>query len=356
MFCKIQLLVNVFKVGDREFSRREVFAAADLRGELEPVRRDITDGLVALAQSEAIGLDHGELQAAVNAYRREQGLITAEETEEFLGSYQVSLDDLCDCLGRQHWRHTLEDELDELRGVHEIADEATTAALWGEVVFSGALQGFAKNLAERIALGAHVGDRGGSTFKPEDHDAELERLGVVRDDILARFDRFGCGATWLDELIALELLYHREIEGLITPRRCEQALVAQRLSLTRVEVEIGYFDSLDAAREAFLCVTQDGDEFAEVLELAGAEGDQLVTFIDDLPDVVSQLLLSAMEGETLAPVAYEGSHLLCRLVRKVSPELEDPDVMARIQEAIVESQLGALVDEHVVWLLPGVER
>jgi hypothetical protein len=62
-----------------------------------------------------------------------------------------------------------------------------------------------------------------------------------------------------------------------------------------------------------------------------------------------------MEGETLAPVDYEGSHVLCQLVRKVTPTLEDPDVLARIEETILESQLGALVDEHVTWLLPGVQ-
>ncbi len=330
------------------FTRDEVLAAAEIRGELQPVRERIREGLLAEARADSDGVTFDDLQVELNEYRHEHKLITADDTDRFLEAYELTLDDLCAYLTRTHWREQLEDVTTSTTIEHE----AVETRLWAEVVFDGTFDRATRALAERVSIRLRCGDL--ATVEDDERQDLLKSLGATREELVKRLAPLGCADRWLDEVIDLEVVQGRELESLLTDRKRESILVARRLDLMRVEVDIGYLDSLDAAREAYMCVAHDGDDLAEVLEIACAEGETVVAFIDDLPPPLSQPLLSAKEGETLQPVEWEGAYVLCRLHEKVAPDLELPEVREKVDEILLEVEIGAVINDHVTYLLPGV--
>jgi len=280
----------VFTLGGRTFSWADVVADARLDGSWAELEESTRRGLAALGDADAAGERpaRDEVADAGNRFRYAHDLLAGEELNDWLDHWHLTPAD---------WRAYVERDLARARasGTGAASDDEVADAVWAEAVCSG----FLERLAERVA-----GERA------------LELAGGMED------------AT--EAAIAHELELHR-LEWL--------RLEGQTLS---VPLE-------DTAREAALCVREDGRALDDVARDCGTQALPLNVFAGDLDPDLSSALVAAREGELVGPLRYDTGFALVLVERKTPPEQDDPAARRRAQERIASRAVERAVLEHVEW-------
>ena len=126
-------------------------------------------------------------------------------------------------------------------------------------------------------------------------------------------------------------------------------IAARAGALITFDLELASFEAPGVAREAWLCVVEDGETLAAICHRAGGRLERRRRFLDALPDGLRGAVLSARPGDVLPPVATENGHVICRVVEKRSPGIDDDDVRKRVETALCERAIDDLIDAHVRW-------
>ena len=309
----------------RHFTRREVLSAADFRSDLDPLRETISLGLIAqqYAADEAFEADMDALQAEAERYRVDRDLSTAEDTERWLADHSLTIEDFTAWLERRAWQARFSSKLEALRGDYDADPDQVESLLWAEVVFGDHLAGLVRKLAARAA-------------------ALAERPGA------------GGRGSWSDELKAMERAFGEIQAEALQPANVSRELDVRRNVLVRFRVDIARFPSLDAAREAWLCVTRDGAALEDVAREAGVATDAVERFLEEFPEALQPHLLSAAAGETLPPVDDDAAFLVCHVLAKRFPDTADEAaVRARIESTLMERAAADLLHRHVTIVASG---
>jgi hypothetical protein len=341
----------VFATARTTVTISDAICAAHFRGELEPSWR----GVLTLAECEksAVEPDEDELQACSERFRVDRDLITAEETERWLGERGLTLEDFSIFLVRQCRRDTSITNTEVRERVdYAFAPLAPRDVLRVDLLFSGDFDRLATQLAWRIAA-REATDRAVSEDSVEIERARFkERSGVSDTALPAWLAGLGCDWLWFNEMLELEAVFRWQSEALLAPRSLERMLQSLRVPLTRFELELIELDSHDVAREAFQCVSRDGESMEEVAKNARFPFRHINVLYEDLPNDLQQKLLSAMPGEVLDPILRGNGFQLCRLLRKVESDLADEEVRSRVEWEIVDRHFSELAGRFVRWILP----
>ena len=121
-----------------------------------------------------------------------------------------------------------------------------------------------------------------------------------------------------------------------------------RMPLTRFEAEVIEVESLDAAREALLCVREDGMSMQEVAGEARYPYRRITFRHEDVPPNLQQKFWSVGAGDLLEPLPRgEDGFELYRITNKSEPDLSDIIVQERIDERLLEQHFSGLVRDHI---------
>ena len=164
--------------------------------------------------------------------------------------------------------------------------------------------------------------------------------------------RLGRDESWLDEMVSLEATYRRECEALLTREACERMLNALRIPLTRMELETIDLESRAAAREAYLCIREDGLPMADVAKSGRYPYRRAEIVCEDLAAESQRKILCAAPGEVLEPIERGDGFQLCRLIQKIEPTLSDAPTRVRIEQRILERHFSELAAGRIVWMIP----
>lgn len=340
-----------------------VLSSAEFLGLTLPIRATIKAELAAAvyAEEEGFEAEPEEIQQAVDAFRYERNLITAEETEGWFQKWEVSIDDLSGYLARLHWRERFADAEADIVRDFAPPDHEMENALWAEAVFGGAFREWAIACARRSA--AWLEDAATKPAKvemPRIEDIEacrtafFERTGVNPGSLEGWLRRAGRDPIWFERMLALEARFRRTLDAFRTAVNPEQELLWKRMRLARIALERAVFPTAEAAREAMLCVTQDGQALSALAECAGVPDSHESRFLDEYPESIGRLCMSALPGEVLGPLENNGLWELCRVLEKTEPDAGDERVKRRLEKDAVDSAFDRLVARHVVWLIdPG---
>ncbi|MBA3385581.1 MAG: hypothetical protein H0T95_02980 [Chthoniobacterales bacterium] len=342
----------VFQSGPRNISVRDVIDAAHFRGETDA----FWNGLLARvhAQGEAsqsdAELDEMALEQASIAFRYKYDLITAEETEQWLENRGLTLSDFSEYFARAEWAkaHRPNSKPEEIPFVQAPAEERELLTV--DLTLEGELDRMATRLAWRVANheSSEAGELGPALIDPE-RERFWQRAGVQRVEMDAWLGALGRDRDWLDDNLIMEAAYRQQCAKLLTPEARAREISALRLPLTRLDIETIEFDSQDAAREAFLCVRDDGMSMEEVAREGRYpyRGDEMV--LEAIPDELQQKFLSLSPGAVLEPMPREDGFLLSRLRGKKEPKIDDADVCARIERRILDRYFSDLTSRWIEW-------
>jgi hypothetical protein len=340
----------VFVSGNDSFTVRDLIDSAAFRGELEALWKELVR-LVATEKKAAeldLEMDESSIDAAAEAFRYEHNLITAEETEHWLEERGLTLSDFSDYFVRHSWGNVVKDDVEPEAVDFVSAPNELGELLTVELILSGELDRIATRLSWRVA-GSRAA--GGDGPDPQLIAAEkarfFERAGIdeaALPDWLARLRR---DPEWFNQALSMEAIHREKCEALLTQQARQHEVAALRLPLTRFEVETIELDSYDAAREALLCVREDGLSMAEVAAEGRYPYRRADLLLEDLPDDLQQKFLSVSPGDMLEPIPRGDGFHLCRIIGKMEPNVDDPAVRNRAERRILERHFSELTAKHI---------
>lgn len=341
----------IFLCESRPATGRDVIDAAIFRGELEPVWKNLLRLLAAeqRADEQNLDCDDDAIDAAVEQFRYQRDLITAEETEQWLAIRGLSLSDFSGYFVRHYWSEKWDDveagDLDYFRAPND-----TRKLLLDELILSGELDPMAERFSRRLSSKCAAGGTGADPQSiEEERGAFFERAGISAEELPAWLEKIGRDQEWLDEALAMEAIYRQSMGRLLSHQAREHQLAALRLPLTRFEVETIELDSLDAAREALLCAREDGMSMEEVAAEGRYPYRHPEVLLEEVPEDLQQKFLSVHPGEILEPIARGDGFHLCRIIGKEEPDLNDPVVQERADQCILDRHFSDLTTRYIQW-------
>jgi len=322
-----------FSIGGVTYVGSDLVRAAQRWSDWAKLEDRIRQGLACVARAEDTDDDVGdeELQAAASEFRYELDLISGEEMEVWLARWALDADDWMEYLRRGLLRERWATELVTTAARYSVEPEDIEEALPAEAVCSAFLTRIARKLAGRAAAAARAREEGWLVEEAfqVDPDVALERID-------AGFRQF--------------------CERIVTEAALAAQLASHRLDWIRMECQCLSLPTLESAREAALCVREDGMDLDEVAGSAGASVEVVSDFLENWEPALRDSLLAAGAGALLGPIASGDGFLLVLVREKVLPSLEDSAVRRRAQEWLLEAALAREIDNRIVWHVPELAK
>ena len=286
----------VCTVGGSVYRWDDVVRFATVRGDWDSIVGDAASGLAADAST----VDQAEVDEAGRAFRRERGLLAADELADWLEQRGVSVDEWLAYL-----RRTLARERSP-RPLNATVDAASYA--WIESMCSGRLDELAETLAQLVAVAPP---------------------GIPFEGLEAAFSEFAREAA--------------------TDAAIDREIASARLDWLRVRYAAALFDTGEAAAEAVLCVREDGQSFADVARVAGAAIAEHAVWLEEVDPALAQLLIAGAPGELVGPVETRHGVLVALVHEKTPVAADDPTVRARAAAIVVDQAASRVATDRVVW-------
>jgi len=323
----------VFRCGDTDVRVGDVLDEAWLRGDLGGAWREQQDGQAFEVMASGLGLesDGDELQAGSEAFRYERDLLTAEETEGWLAARGLDENEFVAHLLVRYWRAHPPGRLVTGREEYAATRAERRERLGREAMFNGAFETWAAELSWRWAAVVVDGVESDPAAVARERDMILSRHGWEPGEMERLVRRLGRDEAWLARVLAREAAFRRSSARRLTSAVLARALESRRIPLTRVSLETLVAPSLDAGREAVVCVRQGEVTMGDLAAECGFEFGVREVLLGECSDEQQRLLLAALPGEVLEPVPIAGGFAVTRLVDKVEPDPQRSETRARVE-------------------------
>ncbi len=339
--------VIVCACGTREYTARDAIDAAMFRGELKEKWQTFLRNVAAQDRADELELelDESAISKAAEEFRYGHDLITAEETETWLANRGLTFDDFSDYFARQYCAGAVKDGFSPEQIAYNSADPELRGMFVAELIMSGALDNMTVELMRRLAARC-AGEEPASEAIAAEKQNFLHRTCIEPGQLADWLEQSGRGLQWLEEMLAMEAAYTLLCATLLVPEARQRALMALRLRLTRFEIERIELESHDAAKEALFCVREDGMSMEEVATEGGYPYRRAEFLMEDVPADAQQKYFSISQGDLLAPMPHGDGFELCRVIKKVEPQLQDPIVRSRVDRRLLDHYFADLTTKY----------
>jgi hypothetical protein len=344
---------HAFSIRDVDFLWVDVALGAMARGQWPAFERRLAEGLACAARAdlEEVSSSQDALDAAATAFRYDRDLISAADVNAWLERTGLAADDWLAYLNRdllrQEWADHIEDILDRFAP----SARQLLAAAVGEGICSGIFAEFERALAGRAAfvLEQDAGQFGRVCRRgdaPPSIDAAVARLAQTHAHWLSTRPAADT-ALRLSTMLQLEAAFDVLVDGIASNGRLSEIVDANRLEWMRLELDTLSFPTETAAREAILCVREDGLSLYDVAALSRRMVGRTTVALEDVDPKYRDQLLAAEPGGVLGPFAIDSRFDVTTLIGRSTPALADPDVAERARRALIDVALQHAVRDHV---------
>lgn len=342
----------VFSVNGAEYRWEDVVLAAELSGDWARLRERACEGIACLRRwdDEQDALEEAEIESAANEFRYQRDLVSAEEMEQWLARWGLTaeswMDYVCASLLRQKWS----DEVAELDSARSSSDEVEDR-IQTEAVCSGELRRLAETLASRAAIAARVAEEEpAKPGFPQGTAPILEQFPVgLRQEAFLLGIPLDARRSKVESLARLELSFRRFCERALTPEVVKAQIRAGQTDWTRLDCQCVSFPDEEAAREAALCVREDGRTLDEVARVANREVRREEVYIEETEPHSRDLFLGARKGDLLGPVNSGEEFRLYLVLGKVLPSEGDEGIVSRARATVVRRLVEQEKNDRVKW-------
>ena len=335
---------------DQEFTARDAVEAALFRGDLGVLWEGFKRRLAAEKQADdnEIDLNDDMIDTAAERFRYGHDLITAEETEQWLASRGLNLDDFGNYFVRQVASETLADEIEVDQTEYRLVPDDVRQLFLVELILSDQLERLTNDLSWRLAALAATDDSGKSDKDlATERKSFLNRTNLTEAELPEWLSSLRRDNAWFEQMLRMETAFRHRRDSLLTPQARQREMSVLRLPLTRFEAEVIELESRDAAQEALFCVRQDGMSMEDVA-LEGRYPFKVISFLqEDIPVELQQKFLSLLPGDVLEPIPRGDGFELYRLTSKREPQNDDETVRERIDHLLLVRHFAELTGRHV---------
>lgn len=322
----------VFAVDGAPFNWEDVVLDACRDGRWARWEREVGSGVSALAAATAAGLvSEDEVDEAAQEFRYDRDLITAQEMEGWLEARALTASEWMGFVRRKVARSIMPPP-------SGLAPPPLPPAevLRIELICSSQGAALAMALAERAAAAAAA---------PGESTWPLPPLPTLREDVAPD----GAAERWarLAVIAEGEGRFRRQA---LTPESLRREISHHHLDWIRIDCKVLGFEDAARAREAALCVREDGMMLDEVSADAHVPAFDSRFYLDELDPDLRAIFLAAKPVDLIGPTLFEGSHTLFRILDKVMPHEQDPEIRRRAEQSVVTRTLADEVQRRVRWL------
>lgn len=312
----------MFTVANREFGWDEISAAAEVWGEWQPFFEQTRQALACLRQAASAKQPpaEDEVRAAATAFRYAHNLISAAETQTWLRQWELSVEDWMNYLRGQLLRERWAARLDKIVVAQGVSDAEVGAVIKHYAVCGGQFRAWAQQLAGRAAIAAKSGVLMADSQSPRELIAGIEAAFVAQRQLA------------------------------VTPAALAGKIADHRLDWLRFDCRYVWFGEEHLAREAALCVSEDGLTLDEVARNARAIVQEWSFYLDEVAAEARTHFLAARQNAWLGPLPLLSGFPLLQIVSKRMPVPNDPQITARAAHAIINHALVQEMNGRVQWL------
>jgi len=243
--------------------------------------------------------------------------------------------------------------VENLINKYKVTSEEIQSNLWPDLFLSGNYKELAMHFAKYIAAF--------NEFKSQDISSQTQEQ--AKNKILSNINNKQIPLDlWLKnhqltkedlkQNIAIQAAYSHFLNTILKPDNYNKELNLRQIQLTKIAVNIAAFEEKDMAEEAYLCVTEDNDDFDTIMKRANKNSHKSVYFVQQLPEIIQQQLFSASKGELLKPIKHDNKYYLYHVADKVDPDMKNMEIKMIIEKQLIDQNITPLVEEYVKWLLP----
>ncbi len=314
----------VFSVGRKEYRWGDVVAAARLWGDWVRLRDRAREGIACLARldEEESAVSDEEIESAADEFRYNRDLVSAQEMEEWLGRWDLTAEGWMDWVRSWTLRQKWSDEVADLVSESPPDEDEVDGFVTTEAVCSGELE----RLAHRLAGRAAIASKEGGTAAP-------------------------ANPSGVDELTRLELAFRGFRERVLTPAAVEREIRCHRTEWTSLECRYLRFPEEEQAREAALCVREDGTSLDDVAAGAGMRVETERISLADIEPELHDGFLAAKEGDLVGPLKRGEEFFLYLVVDKVLPSVDEAADVQRAEANILDRLIEREINDCVKWAI-----
>jgi len=318
--------MTMFIVDGAEFGWNEIVAAAQVWDEWRPFVEQTRQSLACLLLAAETGqLPAGaETRETATAFRYAHNLISAEETQTWLSQWGMSVEDWMNCMRGQLLREHWANRLNEIAAANPVSDEEVAEVIRNYAICDDKLIAWARELAGRAAIAFGAAGSGS-------------------------FDSTCLSPRELVERVEAGFAMRRRLA--VTPNSLEASIARRRLDWIRFDCRYVWFPEERIAREAALCVTEDGLTLDEVAYDARSIVQQWNFYLDEIEADARPHFLAARAGEWLGPIKMLEGFPLFSIVNKEAPAESDPQIRRRAEQSIINSLIEKEMNERVRWMI-----
>jgi hypothetical protein len=316
--------MKLFAIGNQEFGWDEIVIAAQLWGEWHGFVDSVRQSLACLRlETQTVRqLTATEMREAATAFRYARNLISAEDTRDWLDRWDVSHSD---------WMTYLRGRLlVEMAGpsasasVKDISDQEVAGVIRTHAICAGKVEEWRLKLAGRAAVAAQS-----TRFSGTDRSTVASRRELVT---------------------TIEAEFERQQREIASPKLIERKIADHRLDWIRFDCRYVWFSEEPVAREAALCLREDGLSLEEVAHEALAIVQRWDFYLDEIEEDVRPYFLAARRGECLGPVRMLEGFPLFAINDKQMPAPADPRIRERAEQAIIADFTRQAINDRVKWV------
>ncbi len=335
--------IVLFVAGGKSWTVDDALAAAVFRNELHDAIRETLElaGAEELAEERGHEPDSEDLQAFSDRYRYARDLITAGETEEWIRARGLTTDEFGAWIAARVCRTELPDA--PPAGELEDLNRRLAVHLW----MSDRMDALDDALQRRVASALEIEQSKELIDITRAREAFFARHQLDISGIAEWLENTQRAQAWLDEMLRLEAAYEAIRSKALTAEARQRHLHALGTALERVAIRTLDLDSEAAAKEAVLCVREDGTTLEKVAEESGYISEETEVWLEGVEPGLAQRLFCAEVGEALAPVSVDDGFRVYQLIRKLDPSLSDPAVVERIDRVVLDETFADLCSRHI---------
>jgi hypothetical protein len=308
---------------DEEFSYRDVLAAAVISGSWG----EFAPRAARHARPAPDHLESSQVKEQIERFRRSHHLEAASDLHKWLDLRDLSNDQLSNFA---RWR-AHEEGAD---GPFDIPEEPPEpSAWWSEAALAGDFGTWAEVL---------VGWLGAERLRLKTGDDQSARDLGDNEPVLAMPAFVSIDRDRLRRIGEAKRAHDHCYKASPSEDALRSCLARNGLLWTELEYAQAEFGSVQAAREALLCVREDGEPLESVAERAGTEVRTTRALYRDLPPSLGALVVALIPGDC---AIHRESAIV--LHRRVSPTLEQPSTRQMAAEELAREAVEASVAGRV---------
>lgn len=344
-----------FSIGDVDLLWIDVTLAAMVHGEWSAFERRLAEGLACATRADREGIAPAEhaVDEVATAFRYERDLISASDMNAWLDRTGLSTADWIAYVTRDVLRRMWSDDMDAVLDRFAPSPRQLEAAAVAEGICSGFFDAFAESFGGRASLAFEAdadvfqAGRNGSAAEAAAAEAETAARLVRQHEHWLAIRPEAETSLRLAAIVHVDAVYHAACEQAVSEQSLRESIEVNRLDWVLLDVDTMRFPNEDAAREAVLCVTEDGLSLHDVAALSRQPVTRRRVFLADLPPENRDRLLSAEAGRVLGPLPVDDRFEVTAVIGRTAPTLDDDCVAERARRAVVEQAARRAARDHV---------